>query len=174
MGRLNVARDDGPCRCRCNVGLISVQCLLLTKFICLTWPPNETVPLPKAPVAVPEYGMVFRLFINRLLALAIVAGLAVTPAALPAAMQGAVPPGMTEMSSMAADMPCCPDEQTGKMCTDCPIAATCVSTTPQAAPPEMSVLPVRHAIRTTHALRDDVFADGLNRPPPDQPPRNLA
>jgi hypothetical protein len=35
-------------------------------------------------------------------------------------------------------------------------------------------LPVRHAVRTTHALRDDVFADGLDRPPPDQPPRNLA
>jgi hypothetical protein len=47
-------------------------------------------------------------------------------------------------------------------------------TTAQTAPPATSALPVRHAVRTTHALRDDVFADGLNRPPPDQPPRNLA
>ena len=121
-----------------------------------------------------EWDMTFRLFITRLLALAIVAGLAVAPAAVPAAMQAAMPSGMTEMSSMAAEMPCCPDEQTGKMCTDCPFAATCVSTAPQAAPPEMSMLPVRHAARTSHALRDDVFADGLNRPPPDHPPRNLA
>lgn len=124
--------------------------------------------------------MVFRLFITRLLAIAIVAGLVVAPVAAPAAMQASMAAGMTDMSSMAdassmaADMPCCPDEQTGKMCTDCPIIAMCALTTAQAAPPETSALPVRHAVRTTHALRDDVFANGLNRPPPDQPPRNLA
>ena len=126
--------------------------------------------------------MIFRRFITRLLAIAIVAGLTVAPVAAPAAMQasmhapmaGMMTDGMTDMSSMAADMPCCPDEQKSKTCTDCPVIAMCVSTTAQAAPPETSALPVRHAVRTTHALRDDDFADGLSRPPPDQPPRNLA
>ncbi|MBX9651582.1 MAG: hypothetical protein K2X57_31480, partial [Xanthobacteraceae bacterium] len=81
---------------------------------------------------------------------------------------------VADVSSMAADMPCCPDEQKSKTCTDCPVIAICVLTTAQVAPPATSALPVRHAVRTTHALRDDVFADGLDRPPPDQPPRNLA
>jgi hypothetical protein len=131
-----------------------------------------------------EYRMVFRLFITRLLAILIVAGLAVAPVAAPAAMQASIMHAsmaaeMTEMSvadvsSMAADMPCCPDEQKSKTCTDCPVIAMCVLTTAQVAPPETSALPVRHAVRTTHALRDDAFADGLDRPPPDQPPRNLA
>jgi hypothetical protein len=124
--------------------------------------------------------MIFRLFITRLLTIAIVVGLAVAPVAAPAAMQAQMAAGMTDMSemadmsSMAADMPCCPDEQKSKTCTDCPVIAICVLTTAQVAPPETSALPVRHAVRTTHALRDDVFADGLDRPPPDQPPRNLA
>ena len=132
-----------------------------------------------------EWMMVFRLFITRLLAILIVAGLAVAPVAAPAAMQASImhasmAADMTGMSSvadvppMAADMPCCPDEQKSKTCTDCPVIAICVLTTAQVAPPETSALPVRHAVRTTHALRDDVFADGLDRPPPDQPPRNLA
>lgn len=130
--------------------------------------------------------MIFRLLISRLLAIAIVAGLAVAPVAAPAAMQAQMATAMTDMSgmtdmpaaadvsSMAADMPCCPDAQKSAPCTDCPITAMCVLTTAQAAPPEASVLPVRHAVRTTHALRDDDFADGLDRPPPDQPPRILA
>jgi hypothetical protein len=115
-----------------------------------------------------EYLMVFRLFITRLLAISIVAA--------PAAMQASIMHAAmaAEMSSMAADMPCCPDEQKSKTCTDCPVIAICVLTTAQVAPPETSALPVRHAVRTAHALRDDVFADGLDRPPPDQPPRNLA
>jgi hypothetical protein len=132
--------------------------------------------------------MIFRLFITRLLTIAIVAGLAVAPVTAPAAMQAPLATGMADMmaagmtdmspmadaSSMAADMPCCPDEQKSKTCTDCPLTAMCVLTTAQAAPPATSALPVRHAVRTMHALGDDVFADGLDRPPPDQPPRNLA
>lgn len=134
--------------------------------------------------------MFFRSFMTRLLAIFIVAGLAVAPVLAPGAMQASMtdmmPAGMTGMSpvtdgssvadgsSMAADMPCCPDEQNSRTCTDCPLTAICVLTTAQVAPPEMSALPVRHAVRTTHKLRDDVFADGLDRSPPDQPPRNLA
>jgi len=132
--------------------------------------------------------MIFRRFITRLLAIAIVVGLAVAPVTAPAAMQasmhasvaGMMADGMTDMSSMAdmpsmaADMPCCPDEQKSRTCTDCPVIAMCVMTTAQAAPPATSALPVRHAVHTMHALRDDAFADGFSRPPPDQPPRNLA
>ena len=134
--------------------------------------------------------MVFRLFITRLLAIAIVVGLAVAPVAAPAAMRASMPgmmhAGMTDMSSMAdvssvadvssmaAYMPCCPDEQKSKTCTDCPLTAMCVPATAQVAPSATSALPVRHAVRTTHALRHDVFADELAPPPPDQPPRNLA
>jgi hypothetical protein len=124
--------------------------------------------------------MIFRLFITRLLAIAIVVGLAVAPVAAPVAMQASMPAGMMDMSSMAdvssmaADMPCCPDEQKSGTCTDCPVIAMCVMTTALAAPPATSAFPVRHAVHATHALRDDVFADGLSRPPPDQPPRNLA
>jgi len=136
--------------------------------------------------------MVFRRIISRLLAIAIVAGLAVAPVTAPAAthaqtsnlsasmpagmhdMSGISETSMTEMSSMAADMACCPDEQKNAPCTDCPMTAMCMSTTAQAAPPEASALPVRRAVRAAHTLRDDVFADGLSRPPPDQPPRNLA
>lgn len=118
----------------------------------------------------------FRLFMTRLLAIAVVAGLAVAPVAAPAAMQVHMTDmsAMSDMSQMAADMPCCPDEQKNAPCTDCPVSAMCVSTTAQATPPETSALPVRHPVRTAHALRDDVFADGLSRPPPDQPPRLLA
>lgn len=123
--------------------------------------------------------MIFRRLITRLLAIAIVAGLAVAPVAAPVAMPvsmhapGMMADGMTDMPSMGADMPCCPDEQKGRTCTDCPVIAMCVMTTAQATPPATSALPVRHAVHTMHALRDDVFADGLAPSPPHQPPRNL-
>jgi hypothetical protein len=112
--------------------------------------------------------MIFRLFMTRLLAIAIVAGLAVAPVAVPAPMQASMT-GMSsvaDVSSMSADMPCCPDEQNSKTCTDCPLTAMCVLTTAQVAPPEMSALPVRHAVRTTHALRDDVSPTGSTAPLP--------
>jgi hypothetical protein len=128
--------------------------------------------------------MIFRRFITRLLAIAIVAGLAVAPVAAPAAMRasmaGMMADGMTDLSSvadgssMAADMPCCPDEQNSRTCTDCPVIGMCVLTSVQAVPPMMAALPVRHAVRTAHAVLDEATADGLDRPPPDQPPRNLA
>lgn len=125
--------------------------------------------------------MIFRRFITRLLAIAIVVGLAVAPVAAPvampvsmhASMAGMMADGMTDMPSMGADMPCCPDEQKGRTCTDCPVIAMCGMTTAQATPPATSALPIRHAVHTMHALRDDVFADGLAPSPPHQPPRNL-
>jgi hypothetical protein len=128
--------------------------------------------------------MFFRLFATRLLAIAIVVGLAVAPAAAPLAMRASMADmmaagisdmsSMADASSMAADMTCCPDEQKGKTCTDCPLTAMCVLATVQAAPPTMAALLVRQAVRSAHTVLDEATADGLDRPPPDQPPRNLA
>lgn len=115
--------------------------------------------------------MVFRRLIAQLLAIFVIAGLVVAPMVAPAAGTTAV--GGATMSSMSADMPCCPDGQRSKTCMDCPLVAMCVLTTAQAGPPMMATLPLRHAIRTTHAVLDDATADGLVPSPPHQPPRNL-
>lgn len=116
--------------------------------------------------------MDLRRFIGHLLAVLIVAGLALAPVARPAAVQAASLGGPTVMS-MSADMPCCPDEQKSKDCQDCPLIAMCILTTAQAALAPAAALPLRHPVRTTHSFRDDVLVAGLDRPPPDQPPRYL-
>ena len=117
--------------------------------------------------------MDFRRLLNLALAVFVTVGLAVAPLVTPAAAAHPRAAGMMDMS-MSADMPCCPDEQKSKDCQDCPLVAMCVLKTAQAGPSATEALPLRYAIRTTHAVRDDVVADGLDRPPPDQPPRNLA
>jgi hypothetical protein len=100
-------------------------------------------------------------------------GLVVAPLATPAAAARPQKTGMVGMS-MSADMPCCPNEQKNKDCQDCPLVAMCILKTAQAGPSLTAALPVRHAIRTSHSVLDDVLADGLDRPPPDHPPRILA
>ena len=116
--------------------------------------------------------MLLRLLIARLLAIAVIAGLSLAPLATSAAALAVS--GMVGMSSMSADMPCCPDEQKSGDCRDCPLIAMCVLKTVQAGPSLAAAMPLRHAIRTAHSVSDDVFADGLDRPPPDHPPRTLA
>jgi hypothetical protein len=116
--------------------------------------------------------MVLRRFIARLLAIFVVAGLALAPLATPVAAAPSHPAGMMDMS-MSADMPCCPDEQKSKDCQDCPLVAICVLKSAQAGPSLIAGFPVRYAIRVAHSVLDDVAADGLDRPPPDQPPRIL-
>ena len=118
--------------------------------------------------------MLLRRLIARLLAIAVIAGLALAPLATPVAARALAVSGMTDMSSMSADMPCCPDEQKNNDCRDCPLIAMCVLKTVQAGPSLAAAIPLRHAIRTAHSVLDDVFADGLNQPPPDYPPRSLA
>src|SRR4051794_31602300 len=117
--------------------------------------------------------MDFRRLLNLILAVLVTAGLAVAPLATPGAAAQPQAAGMMDMS-MSTDMPCCPDEQKGKGCQDCPLVAICVVKNAQAGPSLASAMPVRHAIRTSYSILDDVPADGLNRPPPDHPPRNLA
>jgi hypothetical protein len=118
--------------------------------------------------------MLLRRLIARLLAIAVIAGLSLAPLATPAAAQALAVSEMAGMSSMSADMPCCPDEQKSKDCGDCPLIAMCILKTVQAGPSQVAVMPVRHAIRTAHLVRNDALADGLDRPPPDYPPRALA
>jgi hypothetical protein len=114
-----------------------------------------------------------RRLLNLVLAVLVTVGLALSPLATPAASAHPQMAGMTDMSA-SGDMTCCPDEQKSKSCPDCPLVAMCVLKTAQAGPSATEALPLRHAVRTTHLVLNDVLADGLDRPPPDQPPRNLA
>jgi hypothetical protein len=116
--------------------------------------------------------MDFRRFLNLALAVFVAVGLAVAPLWAPAIAALPHAGGMADMS-MSADMPCCPDEQKSKDCQDCPLVAMCVLKTSQEGPSMTFAMPVRRAIRTSHSVFDDVPADGLSRPPPDHPPRNL-
>lgn len=122
--------------------------------------------------------MHLRRLLNFVLAVLVTIGLALGSAVVPtAAMQ---PSGAMadmadmadmDMSAMAGDMPCCPSEQKSKDCPDCSLLAICVLKTVQAGPCLLPAMVVRHAVRTSHALRDDALADGVDRPPPDHPPR---
>ena len=116
--------------------------------------------------------MNLRRLLNLAFAVFVTAGLALAPMAAPATDALARSISMDDMS-MAADMPCCPDEQKSKNCQECPLIAMCILTTAQAAPSTATALPLRYPVRTTHSFRDDVLVAGLDRPPPDQPPRSL-
>jgi hypothetical protein len=116
--------------------------------------------------------MDFRRLLNLVLAVFVTVGLAVAPLATSARAAQPRAAGMMEMS-ISADMPCCPDEQKSKDCQDCPLVALCVLKTAQAGPTSAEALPLRHAVRTAHSFFDDVLTDGLDRPPPDHPPRIL-
>jgi hypothetical protein len=115
--------------------------------------------------------MDFLHFLHVAFAVFVTVGLALAPFAAPAAAHLRAG-GMMDMT-MSADMPCCPDEQNSKNCQDCPLVAMCVLKTVQAGPSASDALPLRHAITTVHSFIDDAPADGLDRPPPDHPPRNL-
>jgi hypothetical protein len=118
--------------------------------------------------------MNLRWLLNLVLAVLVTAGLAVAPMVTPAVAKQPSAVGMTGMTAMAGDMPCCPDEQKSKGCQDCPLVAMCFLKNAQAGHSVASAMPVRHAIRTSHSVLNDAAADGLSRPPPDHPPRILA
>jgi hypothetical protein len=118
--------------------------------------------------------MNLRRILNLGFAVLIAIGLTVAPVSGPAAARSMAIGEIAGMPGMSEEMPCCPGEQKSKDCQDCPLVAMCVLKTAQAGPSASEALPLRHAIRTTHAVRNDVPADGLTRPPPDHPPRILA
>jgi hypothetical protein len=76
-------------------------------------------------------------------------------------------------SNMAAEMPCCPDTQKAHDCQDCPFSAICMMKISAAQPASTNGLPVRSAKHELFIAANDVIAAGMNRPPPDQPPRIL-
>ena len=97
-------------------------------------------------------------------------GLTTAPLAQPAAARSMAMSGMADMPGMSKDVPCCPGEQ-NKDCQDCPLVAMCGLKTMPAGPSAAAAVPLRHAIRTVHSFSDDAHADGLDRQPPDHPPR---
>jgi hypothetical protein len=127
--------------------------------------------------------MVLRRFIARLLAILVIAGLAVAPLATAKASGHAAMTDMASMStesmstesmsteSMSTDMPCCPEEKSG--CPDCPLAAICVLKITPAAPALADAILMRLATKAGHTVSDDALSHGLDRPPPDHPPRIL-
>ncbi|WP_439924636.1 hypothetical protein [Nitrobacter sp. JJSN] len=116
--------------------------------------------------------MGFRCFIGRLLAIFVIAGLVAAPLGTPVVAMGSSTVAMSDLASMSDDMPCCPDTQKNKDCKDCPLLAICAlkSFATQSAVDAIAVRPTRH-----HQLagRDDLMSDGVDRPPPDHPPRTL-
>ena len=115
--------------------------------------------------------MNLRRLLNLALAVLVTVGLAVAPLVAPAVAAQTRTVDMMDMS-MSSDMACCPDQKSMD-CQDCPLIAMCVLQTAQAGPPMAAALPLRYAVRTAHIFRDDTLAAGLDRPPPDQPPRSL-
>jgi hypothetical protein len=114
-----------------------------------------------------------RKIFNCLIAITVAAGLLIAPLSAPA-MAAPHPTAVAdEMQAMASDMPCCPDQK-AKDCGSCPFIALCMLTITLPAPDGAAALIDRTFSRSAFALPDDLLVDGLDRPPPDQPPRNLA
>jgi hypothetical protein len=116
--------------------------------------------------------MTLRCFIGHLLAVFVIAGLVVAPLASPVAATEPSSVAMSDMASMSSDMPCCPDTQKNKDCKDCPLLAICMLKN-LAAHPAVEAVVLRPARHHRFIALDDVMSDGLDRPPPDHPPRTL-
>ncbi len=116
--------------------------------------------------------MGFRRILNFALAVSVIAGLVTAPMVTPAAAKPLSNSEMTGMSTMSADMPCCPDRQKSNDCHNCPIVGMCVSSM-QAVPAMAVAILIRHPTRALLVAFDDMISDGLDRPPPDHPPRSL-
>ena len=112
--------------------------------------------------------MTLRRLIGHLLAVFVIAGLVVAPLAA----MGPSSAAMSDMASMSGDMPCCPDTQKNKDCRDCPLLAICMLKN-LAAHPAVEAVVLRPASHHQILALDDVMNDGLDRPPPDHPPRTL-
>lgn len=116
--------------------------------------------------------MGFRRFIGHLLAVLVIAGLVAAPLVTLVAAIGPSNVEISDMASMSGDMPCCPDTQKKNDCKDCPLLAICALKN-LAAHPIADAMVVRPAKHYQLAVRDDLMSDGLDRPPPDHPPRTL-
>ena len=117
--------------------------------------------------------MGLRRTINFLIAVFVTAGLTIAPLLTPvAAKPMAAMAAADDMSAMSAEMPCCPHKQKSNDCPDCPLAAMCVLKVSLAGP-NASGFPARLPTRVQPFMFVEPIAEGLDRPPPDHPPRNL-
>lgn len=126
--------------------------------------------------------MDIRRLIGRMLAIFAVAGLVAAPLVSPVAAMGrsnvttsnvaTSNVAMSDLASMADDMPCCPDTQKKNDCRDCPLLAICTLKN-VAAHPVTDVVVERPARHYQPVVPDDLISEGLDRPPPDHPPRTL-
>ncbi len=112
-----------------------------------------------------------RQLIGRLLAMFVIAGLVAGPLVTPAVAKRLAVAGMSEMSAMSGDMPCCPDGQKNKGCPDCPLVAMCMLTIAQAEPTLASGIRAPLPFRSLFSALDDLMVDRLIGSPPDHPPR---
>ncbi len=117
--------------------------------------------------------MNFVRFISRLLTVVAIVGLVTSPLITPAAAKLLPAAEMSDMSTMSADMPCCPDTQKSNDCQDCPLRAMCALGVAQAQPPVATGILTPLSSHRPLTAFDDQIADGLDGSPPDHPPRNL-
>jgi hypothetical protein len=119
--------------------------------------------------------MLRKKILNWLIALTVAAGLIGSPLSVPAMAMPDTASGASEMQAMAADMPCCPDQQDQKAkdCGSCPFIALCMMTMTLPTPDNAAALAVRHFSHSKFALPDDLMIDGLGEHPPDHPPRMI-
>ena|SRR6202035_2428350 len=109
-----------------------------------------------------------------LIALSVAAGLLTAPLSVPAMAAPQAAAVADEMAAMAADMPCCPDQQDQtKDCRSCPFVALCTLTIILLSPNANGALIDRMVSRDAFALPDDLLIDGLGDHPPDHPPRTI-
>ena len=109
------------------------------------------------------------IYLGRLLAIFLIAGLVFAPFSTPANAAKAAPMAAAKMS---ADMPCCPDKSAPMDCDQCPLMAICMVTTLQ-APSSAGVIEVRPVTVRLLAPRSDPEAESLGQHPPPRPPRFL-
>lgn len=117
--------------------------------------------------------MNLRRLIGRVFAMLVIAGLVVAPMVTPAGAKLLPAAAMADMSSMSADMPCCPDKQKSDGCADCPLIAMCMLKTAQADLSAAGTVLIRLPVRALPFVLQEPISDDLDRPPPDHPPRNL-
>lgn len=117
--------------------------------------------------------MEFLRLIGRLLSIFVIAGLVAAPLVRPVAAVQVSAVAMSDMAPMADDMPCCPDTQKNKDCKDCPLLAICVVKI-LAANPAADAIAVHSDRYLQLVVHDDPVSDGVDRPPPDHPPRTVA
>lgn len=125
--------------------------------------------------------MRLRRLANASIMLLVAAGLLLAPLAAPimatpmSESASAHSMSMADDTSMADDMPCCPDQtkSKSKSCDSCPFVALCMLGASLPAPSGAASLIERHPLRTVFAANNDLLIDGLGAKPPDHPPRTI-